>query len=254
MNKIAFVTGGCRGIGLGISKEFANRGYKLAIMGSSTEDRYSDVLNELRTITEVLYVRGDLANTEACRECANQVFDHFGRIDVLVNNAGVAPKVRADLLEMTEQSFDRVVGTNCRGTMFLTQEVAKLMILQEKSGGIHGIIINISSISAEVSSVNRGEYCVSKAGISMLTTLFADRLASEGILVYEIRPGIIRSDMTSAVQEKYDNFFKNGGAPITRWGEPSDIGRAAAALCSGDFSYSTGQVLFVDGGMHIQRL
>ncbi|MBR4150555.1 MAG: 3-ketoacyl-ACP reductase [Firmicutes bacterium] len=254
MKKTAFITGGCRGIGLGISKEFISRGFDLAVMGSGSEEHYAETLAELRKNADVLYIQADLADTSAARAAVDKAFGHFGRIDVLVNNAGVAPKVRADLLEMSEESFDYVFGTNCRGTMFLTQAAANRMKLQEPEDGRRGIIINMSSISAEVSSTNRGEYCVSKAGISMLTLLFADRLAGEGIFVYEIRPGIISSDMTGKVKDKYDAFFAQGGAPIARWGTPEDVGKAAASLCSGDFAYSTGQVVFVDGGMHIQRL
>ena len=180
----------------------------------------------------------------------DEVAARHGRIDVLVNNAGVAPKERSDLLQMTEESFDYVVGTNTKGHMFMTQAVARRMIQARTPG----IIVNISSCSAEVSSVNRGEYCVSKAGISMLTRLFADRLAGEGIRVYEVRPGVIQTDMTAAVQEKYNRLIEAGAFPIARWGQPEDVARAVRAFCSDDFAYTTGNYIDVDGGFHIRRL
>jgi len=178
----------------------------------------------------------------------------FGGIHVLVNNAGVAPTVRNDLLEMTEESFDRVIGINTKGTMFLTQAVAKQMLKQDIAGKKRGTIINISSCSAEVSSTSRGEYCVSKAGMSMLTKLYADRLASEGILVHEIRPGIIETDMTSKVREKYDKMIENGVFPIARWGTGEDIAMAVSAFAGDSFLYTTGNYIDVDGGFHIKRL
>ena len=166
-----------------------------------------------------------------------------------MNNAGVAPLIRADLLDMTEESFDRVISVNTKGTMFLTQAVAKQMISQEPVDGRRGIIVNVSSCSAAVSSVSRGEYCISKAGVSMLTTLYADRLAAEGILVHEVRPGVIATDMTSTVTEKYDQLIQDGAFPIARWGRPEDVAKAAAFLASEDAAYITGQVIHVDGGM-----
>jgi NAD(P)-dependent dehydrogenase (short-subunit alcohol dehydrogenase family) len=255
MAKTAIVTGGGRGIGLGIARSLAAEGYDLVITGSSPAENYVSAIAQLKEDgAEVLYLQCDISNTEDSRRCVRETVERFGRIDVLVNNAGVAPKVRADLLEMTEESFDYVVGTNTRGNMFMTQAVARQMVTQEPVDGARGVIINVSSISATVSSTNRGEYCVSKAGVSMLTTLYADRLAGEEIFVYEIRPGIIKTDMTSKVQAKYDALFESGISPIARWGLPEDIGRAAAALCGGAFRYCTGQVLYLDGGMHIQRL
>ena len=171
-----------------------------------------------------------------------------------MNNAGVAPKVRADLLEMSEESFDRVVGINTKGNMFLTQAVAKQMIRQEPLGGRKGVIVNVSSCSAVVSSISRGEYCVSKAGVSMLTTLYADRLACEGILVHEVRPGVIATDMTGTVKAKYDDLIAKGTFPIARWGQPEDVANAVSALCSDKFLYSTGNYIDIDGGFHIPRL
>ncbi|MEG2653758.1 MAG: 3-ketoacyl-ACP reductase, partial [Ruthenibacterium sp.] len=180
--------------------------------------------------------------------------EKFGGIHVLVNNAGVAPTVRNDLLDMAEDSFDRVVGINTKGTMFLTQAVAKQMIKQPIEGKKRATIVNISSCSAEVSSIGRGEYCISKAGVSMLTTLYADRLASEGILVHEVRPGVIATDMTSTVQEKYNAMFEQGVFPIARWGTPEDIAGAVSAFCSDKYLYTTGNYVDVDGGFHIKRL
>ena len=166
----------------------------------------------------------------------------------------MAPKVRSDLLEMTEESFDRVVGINTKGCLFLTQAVARQMIAQEPLDGRRGVIVNVSSCSAVVSSTNRGEYCVSKAGVSMLTSLFADRLAGEGILVNEVRPGVIATDMTSAVKEKYDRLIAANAFPIPRWGTPEDVAGVVSALCGGKFTYTTGNYIDVDGGFHIQRL
>ena len=174
---------------------------------------------------------------------------------MLVNNAGVAPKVRRDLLEMTEESFDHVVGINTKGTMFFTQAVARQMISQTWDyPGKRGTIVNVSSCSAEVSSIGRGEYCISKAGVSMLTTLFADRLAGEGILVNEVRPGVIATDMTAIVKEKYDKMFAEGVFPIARWGTPEDIAGVVSAYASDKFTYTTGNYVDVDGGFHIKRL
>jgi NAD(P)-dependent dehydrogenase (short-subunit alcohol dehydrogenase family) len=175
--------------------------------------------------------------------------DRYGKIDILVNVAGVAPKVRTDLLEMTEESYDFVMNINTKGTLFLTQAVANIM-KQEKSGSI----INISSMSAYTSSTSRGEYCISKAGVSMITTLFADRLAEYGITVNEIRPGIIETGMTQKVKEKYDALIDAGLLPIQRWGQPSDVANAVWILCNGSLPYVTGQSIDVDGGFHIRRL
>ena len=238
--KTALVTGGSRGIGLAIALELGRSGYAVAIMATKPESAYPQSTQKLREAgVSYSWHAGDIANTE----------DRL-RIDVLVNNAGVAPKERSDLLQMTEESFDYVVGTNTKGNMFMTQAVARWMIQARTPG----IIVNISSCSAEVSSVNRGEYCVSKAGISMLTRLFADRLAGEGIRVYEVRPGVIQTDMTAAVQEKYNRLIEAGAFPIARWGKPEDVARAVRAFCSDDFAYTTGNYIDVDGGFHIRRL
>ena len=249
--KTALVTGGSRGIGLAIALELGLSGYAVAIMATKPESAYPQSTQKLREAgVSYSWHAGDIANTEDRLRVVDEVAALHGRIDVLVNNAGVAPKERSDLLQMTEESFDYVVGTNTKGNMFMTQAVARQMIQARTAG----IIVNISSCSAEVSSVNRGEYCVSKAGISMLTRLFADRLAGEGIRVYEVRPGVIQTDMTAAVQDKYNRLFEAGAFPIARWGTPEDVARAVRAFCSDDFAYTTGNYVDVDGGFHIRRL
>ena len=255
MQKIAVVTGGSRGIGFGIASQLAEDGFHVVIMAVSPREKHKEHLLLLENYPSgYTYIQGSIASREDRIRCISQVIREYGRIDVLVNNAGIAPQKRTDLLDMTEESFDELIQTNTKGTMFLSQLAAKQMLCQEAVNGIRGIIINISSMSAVVSSVNRGEYCVSKAGISMLTRLYADRLAGEQIYVYEVRPAIIATDMTSVVREKYDSLFKQGICPIARWGNPEDIGNAVSILCSGKLKYSTGQVIDVDGGFHIQRL
>ena len=199
-----------------------------------------------------VYLSGDLSVAADRERLVNAVLETGEQIDVLVNVAGVAPKVRADLLEMSEESYDFVMDINTKGLLFLTQRVAKEMI--KNKGGQRGSIVNISSLSAYTSSVNRGEYCISKAGVSMITKLFADRLAEYGIPVNEVRPGIIATNMTSKVQEKYDRLIEGGLLPIQRWGTPEDVAKAVWALCSGALPYVTGQSLDVDGGFHIRRL
>lgn len=255
MKKTAIVTGGGRGIGYAIAYQLGKDGYNIVITGRSTQEDYKESLEALsKEGIEYLYVQGGVESAEDRKKCIDETLARFGRIDVLVNNAGVAPLVRNDLLEMTEESFDRVIGINTKGTMFMSQIVANQMLKQEVIGPKRGTIVNISSCSAEVSSVNRGEYCVSKAGIAMLTKLFADRLAGDGILVHEVRPGVIATDMTSKVKEKYDALIEKGLFPIKRWGQPEDIAGAVSALCSDKFLYTTGNYIDVDGGFHIQRL
>lgn len=252
--KVAVVTGGARGIGLAVSSQLSQEGFSLAIFGRSS---YEAVQTEIAGIgSEVLYFSGDLAKTEDHQAFVKKVIDTYGRVDVLVNNAGVAPKVRLDLLETTEENYDYVLDTNLKGTFFLTQLVAKQMVEQVSatSGEFLPRIINISSVSAYVSSVNRGEYCLSKAAISMTTKLFADRLAEYGIRVYEIRPGIIKTDMTAPVAKKYDLLIAEGMTPIKRWGMPEDVANAVSVFCSDKLTFSTGEVLNVDGGFHIRRL
>ncbi|MFA6504622.1 MAG: 3-ketoacyl-ACP reductase [Treponemataceae bacterium] len=255
MKQTAIITGGSRGIGYAITRQLGRDGYNVVVMSSSPEEKYREALDALGAEGIAwLYFQGDIASQSDRLGLVAATVKRFGRVDVLINNAGVAPTVRSDLLEMTEESFDRVVGTNTKGTLFLSQAVAKQMLAQEIVGRKRGVIVNISSISAVVSSVNRGEYCVSKAGISMLTTLFADRLASEGIYVHEVRPGVISTDMTSKVKGKYDALIEQGVFPIKRWGQPEDVAGVVSAFCSDKFLYTTGNHIDVDGGFHIQRL
>ncbi len=256
MKQVALITGGTRGIGLGIATELAREGIHLAVSGMRSEDKVTPVLEELRASgIDVIYCQGDVANPEDRKAVVQQVKDSFGQLNFLVNNAGVAPKQRLDLLEATEASFEHVLKTNLQGPYFLSQSVANWLI-EQKSGNprFFGSIINISSISATVASVNRGEYCVSKAGMTMMTSLFATRLGEFDLPVYEIRPGVIETDMTSGVKEKYDRLFSEGLCPQARWGKPSDIGKIVKALVSGLFPYSTGEVIMADGGMTIPRL
>ena len=255
MKKTAVVTGSSRGIGYAIARQLGLDGFNVVIVATGSREKNIDAIKRLEEegIT-VGYVQANVADHDDRLRIVSESVQLFGRIDVLVNNAGVAPLVRADLLEMTEESFDRVVGINTKGNMFLTQAVARQMIAQEPIEKRKGVIVNISSCSSVVSSTSRGEYCVSKAGISMLTTLFADRLAAEGILVHEVRPGVIATDMTSAVQAKYDRLIEDGLFPIARWGTPEDVAGAVSALVSDKFLYTTGNYIDVDGGFHIKRL
>ena len=255
MKKTAVVTGSSRGIGYAIARQLGLDGFNVVIVATGSREKNIDAIRRLEEegIT-VGYVQANVADHDDRLRIVSESVQLFGRIDVLVNNAGVAPLVRADLLEMTEESFDREVGINTTGNMFLTQAVARQMIAQEPIEKRKGVIVNISSCSSVVSSTSRGEYCVSKAGISMLTTLFADRLAAEGILVHEVRPGVIATDMTSAVQAKYDRLIEDGLFPIARWGTPEDVAGAVSALVSDKFLYTTGNYIDVDGGFHIKRL
>ncbi|MES1220512.1 MAG: 3-ketoacyl-ACP reductase [Bacteroidota bacterium] len=256
MKKVALITGGSRGIGYGISRHLAENGFDIAVNGVRDEASVGDVLQSLRsTGAEVLYCQGDVSKTEDRKKIIKQVREKFGRLNVLVNNAGVAPKERKDILETTEESFDRLMATNLKSAYFLTQDVANWMVEQKKSGSdFRGSIINVSSISATVASVNRGEYCVSKAGLSMVTQLFAMRLGEYDIPVYEVRPGIIYTDMTAGVKEKYDKLIAEGLLVQQRWGYPDDVGKAVSALALGTFPYSTGQVIMIDGGLTLSRL
>lgn len=255
MKKIALVTGASRGIGFAIARRLGRDGFAVALVATGPQQANEQALRQLTDEgIEWLYIQANIADHDDRLRIVEQTVSRFGRIDVLVNNAGVAPKVRADLLEMTEESFDRVIGINTKGNLFLTQAVARQMLSQEIAGAKRGTIINISSCSAAVSSVSRGEYCVSKAGVSMLTQLFADRLAAEGILVHEVRPGVIRTDMTSTVQEKYDRLIGDGVFPIRRWGTPEDVANAVSVFAGDEFLYTTGNYIDVDGGFHIRRL
>ncbi len=255
-HKVALVTGGGRGIGRGICLALAQAGWQVAFsFRGNAEAAQSTLAEVLAAGVAGMAVQADVAQTADRARLVGQVLEEFGGIDLLVNNAGVAPRQRNDLLEMSEASFDEVMGTNLKGPFFLTQQVARIMVEQQKSDpGEMPVIINIGSISSDTSSTNRGEYCISKAGMGMMTLLFADRLAQAGIRVYEVRPGIIETDMTAGVKEKYDQRIATGLLPINRWGQPEDVARAVVALASGILPYSTGEIIHVDGGFHIRRL
>ncbi len=268
MNKVALITGGSRGIGFGIAQKLAAENWHLVINGVRPESDVAEPLAQLRSHgIQVAYAQGDVGSTEgrtailtATRAFLSNLKSQISNsappaLNLLVNNAGVAPKVRYDLLETTEESYDRVLDTNLRGVFFLTQAVARDMVAAKKSNAsFSGAIVNITSISATVISINRGEYCIAKAGLSMLSQLFAVRLGAEGIPVYEVRPGVIKTDMTAGVTEKYDKLIANGLCVQPRWGLPDDVGRAVASLARGDMPYSTGQVIMVDGGLTLPRL
>ncbi|MEO6188881.1 MAG: 3-ketoacyl-ACP reductase [Ginsengibacter sp.] len=256
MKSIALITGGSRGIGLGIAKELAKNDFDLAINGTRNIGAVESVIEELKSYgADVIYCQGDVASADSRNKIIQQVKAHYGRLNLLVNNAGIAPKERRDILEATEESFDNVIDVNLKGPYFLTQQVANWMIEQKKLDvDFKAYIINISSMSATVASVNRGEYCISKAGISMATQLFAVRLGKYDIPVFEVRPGIIKTDMTAGVEEKYDKLIAGGLCVQQRWGKPEDVGKVVGSLAKGEFPYSTGQVIMVDGGLTIPRL
>ncbi len=256
--RVALITGGARGIGFGASTKFAERGYDLAIVGSSAEERYAEAIGMLRALgAKVRYIRQDISKIGELASIVEATDAEYGRIDVLVNNSGVAPKQKADVLETTPESFDRVLGINLRGTYFMTQTVANYMIREVQAHPeIRPRIVTVSSVSSRAASVNRGEYCISKAGISMITSLFAARLAPYGITVNEIRPGLILTDMSTPESRiRYAKIFEETDlVPLKRWGRPEECGAALAALCADDMSYVTGACLYVDGGMSIPRL
>ena len=241
--KIALVTGVAGGIGSAVARLFLENG--IVVVGMDVAP-LSPLENE-----NFIYCQGDLSDKASRENYIETAVDTYGKIDILVNVAGVAPKVRNDLLDMTEESYDFVMNINTKGTLFLTQAVAKVMI---ENSSEQKSIVNISSMSAYTSSTSRGEYCISKAGVSMITALFADRLAEYGIPVNEIRPGIIATGMTATVKGKYDALIDGGLLPIKRWGKPEDIAKAVLALVDGSLPYVTGQSIDVDGGFHIRRL
>jgi 3-oxoacyl-[acyl-carrier protein] reductase len=269
---VALITGGARGIGLGIAHALAADGYRLALNGVRPEADIADVLEMLRNDhgVDVLYCQGDVSSEADRARIIDEIRARYGRLDVLVNNAGITSPGRKDILEADEESFDRVVGVNLKGPFFLTQLAANWMIEQRDDPTIPDAqsirdgstdhsplrrsIVNVSSVSAEIVSVNRGDYCLTKTATRMATHLWAVRLAEFDIDVYEIQPGIIRSDMTAGVTEKYDRLIAEGLTHQRRWGEPADVGRAVAALARGDIPYATGQVLKIDGGMTIRAM
>ena len=253
----AFITGGSRGIGLGCATALAERGYALAINGVRKQELVQPVLDELRAAgsPRVVYCQGDVGDADARERIVAQLRAEFDCLHVLVNNAGVAPRERKDVLDTSLESYQRLLRINCEGPFFLTQALARWMIEQKQADpAFTGCVVNVNSISATVVSTDRGEYCVSKAGLAMVTQLFAVRLGAFDIPVFEVRPGITRTDMTAAVAEKYDRRIADGLCVTPRWGTPADTGKVVATLAEGAFPYSTGQVILVDGGLSIPRL
>jgi 3-oxoacyl-[acyl-carrier protein] reductase len=255
--RVALVTGGTRGIGYGVAVALGKSGFNLVVCGLRDAAAAQASVDKLRAESgaEVLYVRADIGSKPERDNLIASIENHYGALHVLVNNAGVAPDVRADVLEAGEESFERLMRINLQGPYFLTQAAANFMVRQKQAdASFTGSVVTVTSVSAEVASVNRGDYCVSKAGLAMAVKLFAARLGEFGIPVYEVRPGIIATDMTAGVTGKYDTLIANGLLVEPRWGTPDDVGRAVAALARGDVPYSTGTVLHVDGGLTLQRL
>jgi len=252
---VAIITGGTRGIGLGIARALAGEGFALCLNGLRSAGEVEAVLRELGSEEKVRYVQADIGTAEGRAGILDSCLDAFGRLDLLVNNAGIAPPRRVELLDGTEESFDRVMAVNLKGAYFLSQGAARWLIEERMKDPERVLaIINISSISAYAPSTNRGEYCVAKAGLSMTTKLFAACLAPYGINVYEIRPGIIETDMTAGVKEKYDRLIAEGLMPLRRWGTAQDVAGAVVAVARGLLPFTTGSVIDVDGGFHLKIL
>jgi len=253
---VALVTGGTRGIGLGIARALAADGWDLALSGLRSRDAVVPVLEELGALgAGVAYVAADVASADARAALVAELRSRYGALNAIVNNAGRAPRVRADLLEASEESFEEIVRTNLQGPYFLTQAVARDMQARARAdASFRAAIVFVTSVSAEMASVNRGDYCVSKAGLAMAARLFAARLAADRIPVYEVRPGIIATDMTAGVKDTYDRRIAEGLVPEGRWGQPADVGRVVASLLRGDLPYATGSIVHVDGGLTVPRL
>lgn len=256
MKRVALITGGSRGIGFGIASALAKEGFHLVINGRRPKSNVESVINSLQSNgVKVLYCQANIASNGERSQMLSEIRSEYGRLDVLINNAGVAPLERNDILTATEESYERVMKINLQGPYFLTQQVANWMLQQKREDdSFQACIVNVGSISATVVSTNRGEYCISKAGMGMMTQLFAARLGGDDIPVYEIRPGVIATDMTAGVKEKYDHLIKEGLMVQQRWGKPEDNGKVVVALVKGYLPYSTGQIIMVDGGMTIPRL
>jgi NAD(P)-dependent dehydrogenase (short-subunit alcohol dehydrogenase family) len=254
--RTALVTGGTRGIGLGIARALAREGWTLALAGTRPHAEVQPVVDELRAAgADVHYLRGDLAQRADRARVLAEARAAVGAVNALVNNAGRGPRVRADLLEATEESFEELVRVNLQGPYFLTQAIARDQVDRRRTdASFEASIVFVTSVSADMASPNRGDYCVSKAGLSMAARLFAARLAAEGIPVFEVRPGIIATDMTAGVRELYDRRITDGLVPEGRWGQPDDVGRAVAALLRGDLPYATGTIVHIDGGLSVPRL
>ncbi|MFO1070824.1 MAG: 3-ketoacyl-ACP reductase [Geminicoccaceae bacterium] len=251
---VALVTGAGRGIGRASAVALARRGYDVVVNERSAADATAATVAEVAAAGgRAAVVHGDVAALDGHGSLLDAAFAAFGRLDALINNAGVSVLSRGDLLDVGPESFDRCIAVNTRGTFFLTQAFAR-RLLAAPAGPWHRAVVFITSSNAEVVSINRGEYCISKAGAGMMARLFAVRLAAEGIGVYEVRPGIIRTAMTEPSREKYERFFAEGGAPVPRWGEPDEVGRCVATLAAGDLPYTVGQAVLVDGGLATPRL
>jgi NAD(P)-dependent dehydrogenase (short-subunit alcohol dehydrogenase family) len=249
---VALVTGGSRGLGRGICVELARAGYAVAINYAGNTDAAAETQRLLPGEHGSLLVQGDVGQTADRRRMVDEVLGAFGRIDVLVNNAGITSVGRLDMLEATEESWDQVLAVNLKGPFFLSQRVAQEMIAR-RDRLAEPCLVNISSLSTYAVSVNRGDYCISKAGLAMLTRLLAVRLAEHGIRVYEVRPGIMETDMTAGGRDRYTQLIADGLTPIRRWGTPEDVGKAVAALATGALPFTTGEVLNIDGGYHLRR-
>lgn len=252
----ALITGGTRGIGLGIGRALAREGWNLVLCGTRAEADVFETLEDLRRLgTRVTYDAVDVADREQRRRFAQALGSRYGAVHAIVNNAGRAPRQRTDILDGEEESFEELIRTNLQGPYFLTQALAREQVRRRQTDpSFRAAIVFVTSVSAELASINRGDYCISKAGLSMAARLFAARLAPEGIPVYEVRPGIISTDMTAGVRETYDKRIADGLVPEGRWGTPEDVGRVVAALLRGDAPYSTGSVISVDGGLSLPRL
>ena len=259
MNKkpVAVITGASRGIGRAVAVSLASEGFDIAAIARSVDSEGMSILgSEIEKMGAEFFPIGlDISCTSCQKEVVSNILERYGRIDFLVNNAGVAPLQRNDLLEMTEESYDRVMNINLKGPVFFAQKIAKEMIwLKQTINSYKPIIVFISSISAYMTSTNRAEYCISKSGLSMTTAVFADRLSGDEIKVFEVRPGIIQTDMTVKVKDKYDKLINEGLVPQKRWGLPEDVGKAVASIARGDFDFSTGMVFEISGGMNLHRL
>ena len=259
MNAVALITGASRGIGRGIALELARAGRHDLLLNFVANTAAAEECQRLCQAAgpagaRIEIVQGDISSAGDRARLIETARESFGRLDLLVNNAGIAPKVRADILEAGEESFDRLIATNLKGPYFLTQLAAKLMLASPAHPELPKAIVNVTSVSAFTASTNRGDYCISKAGASMMTKLYAARLAEFGIGVFEVQPGVIETDMTGPVKAKYDALFASGFAPLNRWGQPDDVAKCVAAIAAGAFPYSTGQVFNVDGGYHLRTL
>lgn len=256
-DRTAIVTGSSRGIGRGIALKLAEKRWQVVVNYRDNRDAAEETQQEVEAHgASALVVQADMGVIADLNKLVDRTLEHFGRIDLLVNNAGMGPRQRLDMLQMSEDSYDEVMAANLKGPFFLTQRVASEMIAQIEAGTIRDPkIVNIGSISAYTSSPNRAEYCISKAGLAMTTALWADRLSEYGIRVYEIRPGIVETDLTSVVKDKYDHLIlEQGITPLRRWGQPEDVGKAVVAIAEDWLPYSTGEVINVDGGFHLSRL